>query len=255
MALAVAAAPVSLVANAQEVSQLEIRKSLDRVGQQARTRVEIYVPMDLQGLNFDDPIDKDLTRVTEFSDDQGRDLLKQHRKVQHSNIERGHAWLPALRFSGIADLRNDRDVKLVVTSSDAPSPAAIRLSLAADVVFNFTDEAERSSATIHQLPVPDGSGRSRLDASIGPVSVQYVGSAQLNETEWRRFAVTVPGVSILKVEVIGGDDAASLPFAFGDARAGEFVISDGREFVDVEITFAGHRKVTVPLDLDFAIGL
>lgn len=252
---AVAAALVSFSASSQEVSQLEIRKSLEQIGQHARTRVEIYVPLELAGLNIDDPIDKERTRVTRFSDDQGLDLLLQHRKIQQGNVQRGHAWVPALRFSGIADLRNNRDVKLSIASSDAPSPAASRLILSADVVFNFSDEAERSSTLIGQVPVPGGSGRSRLDSAIGPLSVQMVGSAQLNETEWRRFRVTVPGLSILHVEVIGGDDSDSLPFAFGDGHPGEIVISNDRKFLDLDITYAGHRKVKVPLDLEFAIGL
>lgn len=239
----------------QQVSQLEVHRGLDRIGQTGRTRVEIYLPMELEGLNLDDPIDMDETRVTSFTDDQGLDLLQQHRTVQQSNVERGYVWVPALRFSGVADRRNERDVRLEITSSRAPSPDAERLVLSANVVFNFTDETRRSSTSISELPVPGSSGRTWHDSDIGRVSIQLVGSIQSNETEWRRFAVTVPGVSILEVDVIGGDDADTLPVVFGDARAGEFVIIEGREFVDIDIAFAGHRKVRVPLDLEFSIGL
>lgn len=234
---------------------MEIHKPLAQIGQQARTRVEIHLPLDLEGFNLYDPIDKDRTRVTSFTDDQGLDLLQQHRKVQQSNVDRGHAWVPALRFSGIADRRKNRDVKLTITSSDAPSPAASRLMLSADVVFNYTDKAEPSTATIDQVPVPGGSGRGRFDSTIGPIYLQMVGSFQINDRGLRRFLVTVPGLSILQVEVIGGDDSHLLPTAFDDAHAGELVVSDGREFIDIEITYAGHRRVKIPLDLDFAIGL
>ena len=246
---------VAAPASSQQVRQLEIHRSLEEIGQQGSTRVEVHLPLDLEGLNLDEPIDKDATRVTSFADDQGLDLLLQHRKVQQSNVDRGHDWITALRFVGIADRRNNRDVKLSITSSDAPSPAASRLTISADVVFNYADEVERSSVVVEQFPVPDRSGRSRLDSALGPVSAELAGLAQLNDTEWRRFAVTVPGISILDVEVIGGDDSASMPFAPGDASAGEFVISDGRESVDIEITFAGHRKVNFPLNLEFGIGL
>lgn len=170
-------------------------------------------------------------------------------------IDRGYDWITALRFVGIADRRNNRDVRLSITSSDAPAPAASKLTLSANVVFNYADEAARSSVVVEQFPVPDGSGRSRLDSAIGPVSAELAGMAQLNDTEWRRFAVTVPGISILDVEAISGDDSTSMPFAPGDANAGEFVISDGRASVDLEITFAGHRKLEFPLNLEFGIGL
>ena len=246
---------VAAPASSQQVSQLEIHRNLEGIGQQGRTRVEVHLPLDLAGLNLDEPIDKDATRVTSFADDQGLDLLLQHRKVQRSNVDRGYDWITALRFVGIADRRNNRDVKLSVTSSDAPSPAASRLSLSANVVFNFTNDSNRSSVVVEQFPVPDGSGRSRFDSAIGPVSAELAGIAQRNETEWRRFTVTVQGVSILGVKVVGGDDSATMPFAPGDASAGEFVISDGRESVDLEITFAGHRKLEFPLNLEFGIGL
>ncbi len=240
----------------QQVSQLEIHKNLKELDQQGRTRVEIYLPLDLEGLDLDDPIDKNATRVTSFGDDQGLDLLQQHRKVQQSNVDRGYDWITALRFVGIVDRRNNRDVKLSVTSSDAPSAAASRLTLSANVVFNYADYAARSSVVVEQFPLPEHPGRStRLDSDIGTVSLEMIGSSQLNDMEWRRMTVTVPGVSILGVEVIGGDDSDSLPIKFADASAGEFVIRDQREFIDIEIMFAGHRKIDFPLNLEFAIGL
>lgn len=239
----------------QQVSQLEIHRNVERIEQQGRTRVEIYLPLNLEGLDLDDPIDKNATRVTSFRDDQGVDLLQQHRKVQQSNVDRGHDWITALRFGGIADRRNNLDVKLSITSSDAPSQLATRLIFSGNVVFNFTDDDNRSKVVVKQFPVPDRSGRSRLDSAIGTVSAELAGISQLDDTEWRRFSVTVPGVSILNVEVVGGDDSETMPFAPGDASAGEFVIRDGRESVDLDITFAGHRKVDYPLHLEFAVGL
>jgi len=224
--------PASAVS--QQVSQLEIHKKLEGIDQQGRTRVEIYLPLDLEGLDLDDPIDKDATRVTSFAGDQGFDLLQQHRKVQQSNVDRGYDWITALRFVGVADRRNNRDVKLSITSSAAPSPAASRLTLAANIVFNYADAAARSSVVVEQFPLPEHSGRStRLDSDIGTVSLEMVGSSQLNDMEWRRMTVSVPGISILDVEVIGGDDSDSLPIQFADASAGEFVIRDGRELTNV----------------------
>jgi hypothetical protein len=115
--------PISSVA--QEAVRIEVRKSI--AGSGAQTTVDLYLPMDLAGLNFDNPLDTVLTRLDRFEDDTGRDLLALHRERQRQNMERGFPSPDPVEFRGVGDWANDRDVRLGVTVVDSPAPGATRM--------------------------------------------------------------------------------------------------------------------------------
>jgi hypothetical protein len=115
--------PISSVA--QEAVRIEVCKSI--AGSGAQTTVDLYLPMDLAGLNFDNPLDTVLTRLDRFEDDTGRDLLALHRERQRQNMERGFPSPDPVEFRGVGDWANDRDVRLGVTVVDSPAPGATRM--------------------------------------------------------------------------------------------------------------------------------
>jgi hypothetical protein len=96
-------------------------------GSGAQTTVDLYLPMDLAGLNSENPLDMVLTRLDRFEDDTGRDLLALHRERQRQNMERGFPSPDPVEFRGVGDWANDRDVRLGVTVVDSPAPGATRM--------------------------------------------------------------------------------------------------------------------------------
>jgi len=241
--------PISSVA--QEAVRIEVRKSI--AGSGAQTTVDLYLPMDLAGFNFDSPLDTVLTRLDRFEDDTGRDLLALHRERQRQNMERGFPSPDPVEFRGVGDWANDRDVRLGVTVVDSPAPGATRMIMTGEVVFNFAADGKPSTMVVENVALDLGFNGRRVDTPIGALWIQDAGSASVDGSIWHKFRISSAETAIVGASVIGGDDAGTVPFWALDRN--EFVFGELPEAVSVSIQYLEHRKVTVPLELEITLGL
>lgn len=155
-----------------------MRKSI--AGSGAQTAVDLYLPMDLAGFNFDNPLDTVLTRLDRFEDDTGRGLLALHRERQRQNMERGFPRPDPVEFHGVGDWANDRDVRLGVTVVDSPAPGATRLIMAGEVVFNFATDGEPATILVSNVSLDTGFSGRQVDTDSGTLLIQDAGSASVD---------------------------------------------------------------------------
>jgi hypothetical protein len=241
--------PISSVA--QEAVRIEVRKSI--AGSGSETTVDLYLPMDLAGFNFDNPLDTVLTRLERFEDDTGRDLLALHRERQRQNLQRGFPSPDPVVFRGVGDWANDRDVRLGVTVVDSPAPGATRLMMDGEVVFNFAGDGEPATLVVQNVSLDTGFNGRRVDTDIGTLLIQDAGSASVDGSTWHKFRISSAETTIVGASVIGGDDAGAVPFWALDPN--EFVFGEVPESVSISIQYLQHRKVAVPLNLEITLGL
>lgn len=234
----------------QQVTLLEVRKDSD---DGHRTTVEILVPMELTGFDFDNPMDDEQSSLAVFSDDQGRDLLRIHEDRQAELREQGYSIQPALSFGGVADYAANKDIKLRIAVDAAPSDSAGRLHLEGAAVFNFAGEGEPRMLEVADVPVEMPYDAEGFVSDIGPIIVSSDGSAEMDGVTYRKFTVTGRENSIVGASPVGGDDSAEVDFwAIGD---NQFVFKDVPETVSLEIRYTAVRKVPVEFDLEFSVGL
>jgi hypothetical protein len=241
--------PISSVA--QEAVRIEVRKAV--AGSGAQTTVDLYLLMDLAGVNFDNPLDTVLTRLDRFEDDTGRDLLALHRERQRQNMERGFPSPDPVEFRGVGDWANDRDVRLGVTVVDSPAPGATRLVMAGEVVFNFAADGEPATSLVENVSLETVFSGRQFDTDIGTLLIQDAGSASVDGSTWHKFRISSAETAIVGASVIGGDDSGEVPFWAVDRN--EFVFGEVPEAVSISIQYLQHRKVAVPLNLEITLGL
>lgn len=234
----------------QQVTMLEVRKE---GGNDHRTKVEIRVPMDLQRLDFDNPMDVEQSTLSVFTDDQGRDLLQIHENQQAKLREQGYHTEPAMSFGGVADYSANKDVELRIAVDAAASDEARMLRLAGKAVLNFAGEGEPETVKIIDVPVEMPYDSEGFASEIGPIIISSDGSAELNDVTYRKFTVSGTENAVIEATLVGGDDSSEVEFWSVDAN--QFVLKEVPEVVTLNIEYAAVRKVPVEFDLEFSVGL
>ena len=248
--LTIAALTLSSAASSQQVTRLEIRKD---GAQDRRTTVEIRVPMDLQGFDFDNPVDAEGTGLAEFTDDQGRDLLQIHENQQAELREQGYTTQPPMSFGGVADYSANKDIKLRIAVDVAASDEARMLRLVGKAVLNFAGEGEPEAVEIIDVPVEMPYNSEGFASEIGPIIISSGGSAELNDVTYRKFTVSGTENSIIEATLVGGDDSSEVEF--WSVGANQFVLKEVPEVVTLNIEYTAVRKVPVEFDLEFSVGI
>ena len=236
--------------SAQQVTRLEVRKES---GNDHRTTVEIHVPMDLQGFDFDNPVDAEGTGLAEFTDDQGRDLLQIHENQQVELREQGYSTEPAISFGGVADYSANKDIELRISVDAAASSEARMLRLVGKAVLNFAGEGEPEAVEISDVPVEMPYNSEGFASEIGPIIISSGGSAELNDVTYRKFTVSGTENAIIEATLVGGDDSSEVEF--WSVGANQFVLKEVPEVVTLNIEYTAVRKVPVEFDLEFSVGL
>lgn len=245
--------PLADGAAAQEVSRLEIRKAMPEAGASGKTSVEIYLPMDLQGFNLENPLDPTLTRIETFADDNGTDLLGQHKLRKRENEERGFPTPAPLTFAGVGDWKNDRDIKLALSVVDTPATGATRLRLVGEVVLNFAAEGAAETALVEDIPMQNTHADNGFPSPLGELQIQGGGSASRDDVTWHKFLLSSDDSAIVGVSVVGGDDSGEVQFWSLEPNA--FVFREPPATVSLEVRYHGQKKVHVPLDMNISVGL
>jgi len=234
----------------QQVTMLEVRKASDN---DHRTTVEIRVPMDLRGFDFDNPMDAEQSALSVFSDDQGRNLLQVHENQQAELREQGYTTEPVMSFGGVADYSANKDIKLRIAVDAAASDNAGMLRLAGKAVLNFAGEGEPEVVEIIDVPVEMPYDSDGFASEIGPILVSSDGSAELDGVTYRKFTVSGTENAVVEATPVGGDDSAEVEF--WSVGANQFVLKEVPEVVSLQIGYTELRKVPVEFDLEFSVGL
>ena len=250
VSMTIAALVTASTTSAQHVTRLEVRKES---GNDHRTTVEIHVPMDLQGFDFDNPVDAEGTGLAEFTDDQGRDLLQIHENQQAELREQGYATEPAMSFGGVADYNANKDIELRISVDAAASDEARMLHLAGKAVLNFSGEGEPRVVEITDVPVEMPYDSEGFASEIGPIIISSGGSAELNDVTYRKFTVSGTENSVISAKPVGGDDSAEVEF--WSVNDNQFVLKEIPEVVALQVRYTPVRKVPVEFDLEFSVGL
>ena len=234
----------------QQVTMLEVRKES---GNDHRTTVEIRVPMDLEGFDFDNPVDAGQSAVSAFTDDHDRDLLQIHENQQVELREQGYTTESAMTFGGVADYSANKDIKLRIAVDAAASDEARMLRLAGKAVLNFVGEGEREAVEISDVPVEMPYDSDGFASEIGPIIISSDGSAELNDVTYRKFTVSGYENAVIEATLVGGDDSSEVEF--WSVGANQFVLKEVPEVVTLNIEYTAVRKVPVEFDLEFSVGL
>ena len=234
----------------QHVTLLEVRKDSE---DDHRTTVEIVVPMELNGFDFDNPMDEEQSSLAVFSDDRDRDLLRIHEDRQGELREQGYSTQPAMSFGGVADYASNKDIKLQIAVDAAPSDGAGRLYLRGAAMLNFAGEGEAETLQVADVPVEMPYDTEGFASEIGPIIVSPDGSAEMDGVTYRKFTVTGAESSIVSADPVDGDDSAEVEF-WGIAD-NQFVLKEVPDTISLEIRYTALRKVPVEFDLEFSVGL
>lgn len=235
----------------QQVTMLEVRKDS---GDDHRTTVEIRVPMDLQGFDFENPLDTELSVLSVFADDNGRDLLEIHEAGQAALREQGYTTQPPMSFGGVADYSANKDIKLRVSVDAAASDDADALRLAGKAVLNFAGQGEPETIEIVDVPVEMPYDSDGFASAIGPIVVSSDGSAELDGATYRKYTVSGSENSVVSAKPVGGDDSAEVEF--WSVGGNQFVFKgEPPELVALEIQYTPVSKRSVEFDLQFSVGL
>ena len=239
----------------QQVTQLRIKKAMPELNDDPSLYLEVFLPMDQTGLAYNNPMDVGQSALTLFADDAGTDFLAAHQKAQEELKARGYAGDdPIFRFGGFADIKDNKDLILQLNVEEAPAADAQQITIAGTLVFNFMSEEEPAVIEVTGVPVEMGYNEPGFATDIGPIRIEGGGSAQMGEKRYEKFRVIGTAVPIVGIEVIGGDDSEAIK-GFWARDANEFVFSEIPQTVDLRIRYTSFKKVTVPLELKFGIGL
>jgi hypothetical protein len=242
------------LAGAQQVSRLEIAKGPDSA--EARTSIDIYIPLDITNLDFNNAINADRTRLVAVKDDAGGDLLAAHKAIETEWIEQGYAVESPVSFAGIADHTNDKDVKVGIMLKAAPAAGAKMISLEGTIALNFIDASSAKKTTLKSIPTEMGWDSPGVDTPIGPVKIEPGSSMSTDDAHYQGYQVISPNAPIIAVKVVGGDASEEVQAMGMGLEPGMFVIKgDAPQTVDLEVTYAATETREMPFKLSFGVGL
>jgi len=238
----------------QEISELKITKAIPDVNSNPITSIEVYIPMNVEGFDINNPIEFDQSEVSIFKDDTGKDLLAAHNKLAAEYKEKGYSTESIYQFGGIADYGANKDINLVFYFKTTPAKEAKVLHLKADISLNFIDESSTKNVEIENVPTEMSYNSKGYKSSIGMIRVDGRGSATFGDAKYQKFSVSGKDSPIISVEVIGGDDREKVKGIWGVSQ-NEFVFQAVPETVNLKVTYADFKQVKVPIDIQFSIGL
>lgn len=246
---------ITTSALAQQITELRIKKAMPELQDKPSLYVEVYIPMDMTGFGFNNPIDFDQSELTVFQDDAGTDFLAAHQAAQEKLKDRGYSGDdPIFSFGGVADYSAEKDIMLNLQVASATAADATQITIAGNIVFNFISDKEPAVLEVTGVPLEMAYDDPGFETSIGRIKIKGAGSAELGENSYEKFRVVGATAPIVGVEVIGGDDAEAVK-GFWGISPHEFVFGDLPETVDLKIRYSEFKKITVPLDLKFGLGL
>ncbi len=243
-----------ITAAGQQVSELKIKKLIPGVNSNPSTTLEIYVPMSMEGFDWDNPIDYTKSNVQVFTDDTGKDLLMVHNNIIAEHKNKGYTTERIYQFGGAANYGSNEDINLVFSVKTTPAQDAKELHLKASIMLNFRDDSATKSLEIEDIPVEMAYNSKGHQSTIGPIKIEGRGSATLNEKKYNIFRVVGSEIPISQVEIMGGDDSEVVKGVIS-LNQNDFVFSEVPETVNLKVTYSNFRKVKVPIDLKFSIGL
>lgn len=232
----------------QQIVNLEISKPIETY-YNPKTRIVLYIPYDLTGFDFDNPIDSEMSMIEVFNDDAGNDLLTVHNKVNEDQEDM------VFSFYGIGDYDNNKDLQIQMELGAIPGNGATKAHIEGKIYLNFTKEGEEKSTKLKKFSMmnPDG-----VDTPIGMLQIHEYGSVSTDEVEFITYRLSSPDVIITSVKAIDGvaADAAKAVKELGvGMEKNEFALnSRDIESVNLEVTYSQMDKVEVPIVLDFSIG-
>ena len=242
------------LAEAQQVSRLEITKAPD--GAEARTGIDVYIPLDITNLDFNNPINADRTRLVAVKDDAGGDLLAVHEAINAESLEQGYAVESPLSFAGIADHANDKDVKVGIMLKAAPAAGARVIELEGTVALNFINASNAAKTTLKAIPTETEWGSPGVETPIGPVRIEPASSMSTDDAHYQGYQVVSPNAPIIAVAVVGGDASDEVHAMGMGLEPGMFFIKgDAPQTVDLEVTYAATETREIPFKLSFGVGL
>lgn len=244
---------VAPLTQAQQVSRLDIAKEPD--GSQARTGINIHIPLDIANLDFNNPINLDRSRLVVARDDSGTDLLAAHEAQAAELVAQGYGTESPISFAGIADYANDRDVTVGVTLNAAPAAGAKVIELEGTIAFSFIDVSSTASTTLESIPMEMEWGSPGVETPIGFVRIEPSASMFIDDVQYQGYQVISPGAPIIAVGVVGGDASAEAREIGMGLETGMFVIKgEPPRTVDLDVTYAATETKEVPLKLSFGVG-
>jgi hypothetical protein len=242
------------LAGAQQVSRLEIAKGPDSA--EARTSIDLYIPLDITNLDFSNPINADRTRLVAARDDAGGDLLAAHKAIDAEWLEQGFAVESPLSFAGVGDHANEKDVKVGITLKAAPAAGAKMISVEGTVALNFIDASSAKTTTLKAIPTEMAWDSPGMDTPIGPVKIEPGSSMSTDDAHYQGYQVVSPNAPIIAVKVVGGDASEEVQAMGMGLETGMFVIKgDAPQTVDLEVTYAATETREMPFKLSFGVGL
>lgn len=243
-----------LITTAQKVSRLEIRSAIREISSKPYIAVEVYVPMDLSGFAIDNPVDFEKSSITVFQDNTGTDFLALHKKQQGQLRAQGYtANEKIFQFGGVADYGKNKDIKVIFKANAAPAPNATEIKISGTAILNFLRGNENKVTEINNIPVEMEYDSPGIETKLGFIKIEDAGSATIEEDKYQKFRVVGGSTPIVGVEVIGGDDSDKVNM--WGMNANEFIVKDIPETVSLKISYNSFKKVEVPIDLSFSIGL
>ena len=243
------------IAEAQQVSRLEIAKSTD--GEEARTSIDIViqVALDLVNLDFNNPINADQTRLVAVKDDAGGDLLAAHAALNAEWIAQGYATESPISFGGIADYANNRDVKVGIMLKAAPTAAARMIELEGTIALNFIDASSTANTQLKAIPLEMEWGSPGVETAIGPVRIEPASAMSMGDIEYQSYQVVSPNAPVISAGLVGGDASTEWHEMGMGLEPGMFVIKGTPpRTVDLDITYASTEMKEIPLKLSFGVG-
>jgi len=242
------------LANAQQVSRLEIVKGPD--SSDARTSIDVYIPLDITYLDFSNPINADRTRLVGVKDDAGGDLLAAHKAIEAEWIEQGYGVESPISFAGVGDHANEKDVKVGITLKAVPALGAKMISTEGTIALNFIDASNAKQTTLKAIPTEMGWDSPGVETPIGLLKIEPGSSMSTDDAHYQGYQVVSPNAPIIAVKVVGGDASEEVQAMGMGLETGMFVIKgDAPETVDLEVTYAATETKEIPFKLSFGVGL
>jgi hypothetical protein len=253
LALLLVAPWVAPWAEAQQVSRLEIAKGAD--GSEARTGIDITIPLDIADLDFNNPINPDRTRLAVAKDDSGADLLAAHEALAAEWVAQGYATESAISFAGVADYENNKDVKVGIMLKAAPAAGARVIELEGTIALNFIDASSTASTRLQSIPMEAEWGSPGVETPIGPVRIEPSSSMYMDDVNYQGYQVVSPNAPVISVGVVGGDASAEWQQMGMGLEPGMFVIKgEPPQTVDLDLTYAATETREFPFKLSVGVG-
>lgn len=238
---------------AQQVSRLEIAKGAD--GSEARTSVDITIPLDVTDLDFNNPMNADRTRLSIAKDDSGADLLAAHEALSAEWVAQGYTAESPFSFAGVADYENNKDVKVGVILKATPAVGARVIELEGTIGLNFINASSTASTTLQSIPIEMEWGSPGVETPIGPVRIEPSSSMYVEDVQYQGYQVASPNAPVISAVVVGGDASAEWQQMGMGLEPGMFVIKgEPPQTVDLDVTYAATETKEIPFRLSFGVG-